>query len=194
MEHEDHEDQGMALRDWEHLGEEPLVRYKVFDVHKARRRSPRTGLDIGFFLVRTPDWVNVVALTEAEELVLVQQYRHGTQEMSLEIPGGLIDPHERDPAAAARRELREETGYEARELRPLGVMTPNPALFTNRCFTYLATGCRLAGGLQQDPGEDIEVVTVPARDLDRLLQSGQIHHALVLAAFALWRASGRCSQ
>ncbi len=177
----------MTLGDWEQLSEESLVRYKVFDVVKSRRRSPRTGVDIGFFLVRTPDWVNVVALTPHDELILVRQYRHGTREFSLEIPGGLIDPHERDPAAAAARELREETGYEAAELRPIGVMTPNPAIFTNRCHTYLATGCRRVGALQQDPGEDIEIVIVPAVRIDAMVRDGAIDHALVLAALTFWR-------
>jgi ADP-ribose pyrophosphatase len=180
----------MTLRDWDELGEERLALYKVFDVVKARRRSPRTGLDIGFFLVRTPDWVNVVALTGRDELVLVRQYRHGTKRVSLEIPGGIIDPHEREPMQAAARELREETGYVAERIEPLGVMTPNPALFTNRCHTFLATGCRLAGQLQQDPGEDLEVVLVPKAELDELLRRGEIDHALVLAAFAFWRARG----
>jgi 8-oxo-dGTP pyrophosphatase MutT (NUDIX family) len=162
----------------------------VFDVVKSRRRSPRTGIDIGFFLVRTPDWVNVVALTAQDEIVMVRQYRHGTRQLSLEIPGGLIDPHERNPAAAAARELREESGYIADRVERLGVMTPNPAIFTNRCHTYLATGCKLAGDLQQDPGEDIEVVLVPRAGLDRLIAEGRIDHALVLAAFAFWRAQG----
>lgn len=179
----------MTLREWEHLGEESLVRYRVFDVIKARRRSPRTGVEIGFFLVRTPDWVNIVALTENDELVFVRQYRHGTRHMSLEIPGGLIDPHETDPAAAAARELREETGYVASELRPLGVMTPNPAIFTNRCHTWLALGCRRVGALQQDLGEDIEVELVPAAQLDELVRTGAIDHALVLAAIAFWRSA-----
>jgi len=185
----------MSLRDWEQLSEESLVRYKVFDVVKARRRSPRTGADIGFFLVRTPDWVNVVALTERDELILVRQFRHGTRTVSLEIPGGLVDTHEPDAAAAAARELREETGYEATTLRRLGVMTPNPAIFTNRCHTYLATGCRRVGELQQDPGEDIEVVLVPAASIDALVRRGDIDHALVLAALAFWRsdAAGRAT-
>lgn len=180
----------MTLRDWDELGEERLAHYKVFDVVKARRRSPRTGIDIGFFLVRTPDWVNVVALTDRDELILVRQYRHGTKHVSLEIPGGILDPHEREPMQAAARELREETGYVAERLEPLGVMTPNPAIFTNRCHTFLATGCRLVGELQQDPGEDLEVVLVPAAGLDGMLCRGEFDHALVLAAFAFWRARG----
>jgi ADP-ribose pyrophosphatase len=180
----------MTLRDWDHLGEEPLVRYKAFDVHKAVRRSPRTGVDIGFFLVRTPDWVNVVPITAADELVLVRQFRHGSRKFSLEIPGGLIDPHESDPAAAAMRELREETGHTAERIEPLGVMTPNPAIFTNRCHTFLATGCRPAGELDQDAGEDLEVVRVPLRSVDAMVRRGEIDHALVLAALHFYRARG----
>ena len=178
----------MALSDWEQLSEETLVRYKVFDVVKARRRSPRTGQDIGFFVIRTPAWVNVVALTEDDELLLVRQYRHGTETMSLEIPGGLVDPGEH-PADAAKRELREETGFEAAGIQPIGVMTPNPAIFANRCHTYLATGCRRVGDLAMDPGEDLEIVIVPAGQVDELVRTGKIDHALVLAAFAFWRAS-----
>lgn len=177
------------LREWEQLGEEYLARYKVFDVVKSRRRSPRTGVDIGFFLIRTPDWVNVVAITEDDQLVLVRQFRHGTEEFSLEIPGGLVDPHEREPAAAAVRELREETGFLPGELHPLGSMAPNPAIFGNRCYAYLATGCRRVGELLQDPGEDLEVVLVPVAEVDSLVRSGAIDHALVLAAIAMWRSS-----
>ena len=180
----------MTIQDWQRLGDETLVRYKVFEVRKSRRRSPRTGKDIGFFLIDTPDWVNVIAVTTDDRLVLVRQFRHGSEHVSLEIPGGLIDPHEKDPALAAARELREETGYEAARIEPLGVMNPNPALFTNRCFVYLATGCRRVGDLEMDPGEDIEVITVPVAELDTLVRTGQIEHALVLAAIAFWRARG----
>jgi ADP-ribose pyrophosphatase len=178
----------MTIRDWERLGDELLVRYKVFDVRKSRRRSPRTGADIGFFLIDTPDWVNVVAVTADEHLVLVRQFRHGSEKVSLEIPGGLIDPHETDPAQAAARELREETGFEAEHIELLGVMNPNPALFTNRLSTFLALGCKRVGDLAMDPGEDIEVVTVPVAELDGLIRRGEIDHALVLAAIAFWRA------
>lgn len=178
----------MTLHDWQQLGEEILVRYKVFQVRKSRRRSPRTGADIGFFLIDTADWVNVIAVTTDEQLVLVRQFRHGSERFSLEIPGGIIDPHETDPAAAAARELREETGYAADRIERIGVMNPNPALFTNRCTVFLATGCQRVAELAMDPGEDLEVLTVPVAALDGMIQRGEIDHALVLAAIAFWRA------
>lgn len=171
----------MPLQPWEHLNEETLARYKVFDVVKARRRSPRTGQDLGFFLIRTEDWVNVVPVTDEGRLILVRQYRHGTETFTLEIPGGLIHRGE-DPALAAARELREETGYAARELRPLGRVRPNPALFGNVCHTYLASGCARVGELEMDSGEDIEVVEVPLAEVPDLVRAGGIDHALVVAA------------
>ena len=181
----------MTLGDWEQLGEESLARYKVFHVRKSRRRSPRTGADIGFFLIDTIDWVNVVAITTEDHLVLVRQFRHGSERVGLEIPAGLVDPHERDPALAAARELREETGFLAGHIEHLGQMNPNPAIFSNRCSVYLATDCRKVGDLEMDAGEDIEVVTVPVSELDGLIRDGEIEHAIVLGAIALWRARQR---
>lgn len=178
----------MTLGDWEQFEEETLLRYKVFHVRKSRRRSPRTGADIGFFLIDTPDWVNIVPITTNDEIVLVRQYRHGDKRIALEVPGGLIDPHETDPAQAAARELREESGYEAGTLERIGEMNPNPAIFSNRCYVYLATDCTRVGEPDLDPGEDIEVVTVPVTELDALIRDGAIEHSIVLGAIAIWRA------
>lgn len=178
----------MTISDWERLGDETLMSYKVFRARRSRRRSPRTGQEIGFFLLDTPDWVNILPLTPDGQIVMIRQFRHGTDRVSLEIPGGLVDPHEKDPLEAALRELREETGFAAESLEPLGVMSPNPAMMTNRCFSYLATGCRRVGDLVMDPGEDIEVVTVPVAELDERLRRGEIDHAIVLATIAFWRA------
>ncbi|MCA8964291.1 MAG: NUDIX hydrolase [Planctomycetes bacterium] len=181
----------MSPHEWEHLGDEELYRYLVFRARRSRRRSPRTGVEIGFFLLDTVDWVNVIPITAAGEIVLVRQFRHGSDGVSLEIPGGIIDRSDRDPAATAARELREETGYVADELVALGEIRPNPAFMTNRCHVFVARGCRLQGALQMDPGEDIEVVTMPLAELDAAIAGGVIDHAIVLAALARWRAAER---
>ncbi len=171
------------LQPWPDVERERLASFRVFDVDRVRRTSPRTGKDLDFYIIETFDWVNVVALTDAQEIVLVRQFRHGTGRFTLEAPGGVIDEGEA-PEEAAARELREESGFEACELRRLGIVNPNPAIFSNNCTTYLATGCHRVSGVSPDPGEDLEVVTLDRAGLKRAVLAGEVNHALVLAAFA----------
>ena len=133
-----------------------------------------------------PDWVNVVAITADGKAVLVRQFRHGTEQTTLEIPGGAVDPSDRSALAAARRELREETGYVARRWTRLGVVDPNPAFQTNACTTFLAEGAHPAGHPDPDEGEELEVVLVPVRRLKSLARRGVVRHALVIVAFYWW--------
>ena len=133
------------------------------------------------FVFGVPDWCNVVAETAVGELVLVWQYRFGTDALSLEVPGGVIDPGEA-PIDAARRELLEETGYEADVFELVSVVEPNPALQGNRCFTYLARDARPTGQTSFDELEDLETVLVARSKIAGLLDDRVITHALVVVA------------
>ena len=172
-----------GIQPWPTVSEETIGRYSIFSLSRSVRSSPRSGRHHVFLRLDAPDWVNVIALTPAAELVLVEQYRHGTDSVTLEIPGGVVNAGE--PAqAAAERELREESGFEAGEMRFLGTANPNPAIFTNTCGTFLATDCHRVGDVQPDPGEDLEVVTLDKAGLKAAIHAGEVDHALVLAAFA----------
>lgn len=170
-----------ALLPWETLDERTLNETRVLRLRLRRARSRRSGAVGDFTVLEASDWVNVIALTEDGEVVLVEQYRHGTQAITLEIPGGMVDPGE-DALAAGARELQEETGYTpAAPGRLLGEVEPNPALQGNRCGTVFFPRVR-PGPARPDPHEELRVRTVPARALPALVRQGEIRHALVVAA------------
>ncbi len=171
-------------RPWVQEGESIRQDSRIFRQVVARRRSPHTGRAHDFYRLQGPDWVNVVAFTEAGELLVVEQFRHGIDAPTLEIPGGGCDPGE-DPLAAARRELREETGHEGGRWVALGFCTPNPATQDNRCHSFLALDCVPAGGLDLDPAEELQVWACGWPEWEGRMRRGEIHHALVLTAFQL---------
>jgi len=158
------------------------VDFGIFRVRSFCARSPRTGEDRTFTRIETADWVNVVATTEDDHVILVRQWRHGREAFTLEIPGGIIDPGE-DPAAAAARELLEETGYAGEPPEYLGTVDPNPAILTNRCHTYRIRLARRVADQTPDPGEDLAVVTMPHAEVPAAVAEGRIEHALVICAF-----------
>ena len=179
----------MTLKPWNHEDKHFVTDMGIFEVHQVRSRSPRTGQLRTFTLLEAGDWVNVIALTPDSNMILVRQFRHGTREFTVEIPGGQVDRAEQ-PAQAAARELREETGYAGDGPVYLGFVYPNPAFLNNRCHTVLFENCRRVSQPELDHGEDIEVVAMPLAEIPGLVASGQIDHALVICAF-WWLAQRR---
>lgn len=171
------------VENWEKLESEEIANYRIFKMRRDTRRSPRTGAEHSFFVLESPDWVNVVALTPDDQVVMIHQFRHGTAEITLEIPGGMVDTHENNPAEAIQRELLEETGYVAEKIIHIGTVAPNPAFLNNRCHTYLALNARWQQAPQFDGAEDIAVALIPIDKIAELIGNGRITHALVVAAF-----------
>jgi ADP-ribose pyrophosphatase len=174
---------------WKRLGSRVLGDHHIFTLLTERFVSPRNGHTIDAIIVQPADWVNVLAFTDADECVMIRQYRYGTDAIQLEIPGGIIDPGE-SPLTAAARELREETGYASSRWTALGSVAPNPAFQRNRLHTFLAEDCVPVSEQEQEETEDIDIDLVPAPQLATLLGDGSIDHALVLVGFyklALYR-------
>lgn len=177
---------GAALllsHDWKTLDRELLLETPIFSLQRARKqRAAERGREHDFYIIDSVDWVNIVPVTAEDEIVFLEIYRHGTDEVSLEIPGGMIDASDASPLAAAAREMEEETGYRSDSIVPLGVVHPNPAIQPNRCFSFLAEDAWLAQEPRPDETEDLRVVRYPRRELPRLLREGRITHSLVVSA------------
>ncbi len=177
------------IRPWPLLASEAVFDAGIFRVTKDRVRSPRTGGELDFHLRHMADWLLVVPLNIDGKLILVRQYRHGTQEVSLEVPGGLHDQADESPAKGAVREVTEETGYgcSSDSTIPvlLGELRPQPALLSNRAWVYLAKGLRPVTGQNLDAGEDIEVVLLDPQEIPKRIANGEINNAMTVAALSL---------
>jgi 8-oxo-dGTP pyrophosphatase MutT (NUDIX family) len=179
------------LTKWRQLRRHAISSYRIFDVCDVELEDARGGARGSAITLACRDWCNVIAITPADLIVLVWQYRFGSDSLSLEVPGGVVDVGEQ-PLEAARRELLEETGYHATELVPLLVVEPNPAIQNNRCHTFLAYGALPTGRPSLDPQEEIETVLLQADRVADLLEGGQVTHALAIVALeAYWRHRGR---
>ncbi len=170
---------------WRTLSSRYVIKSDFLSLRTDRRQAPGMGSH-DFFVLEYPDWVNVVAVTSGGKVLLIRQFRHGREEETVEIPGGMVDPGE-SPATAARRELLEETGYEAGTLELLRRVSVNPAIQTNFCHLFLATDCKRTQNQQLDGTEVIEVEeTEPCRVMS-MLEDGTIHHSLNCLALELSR-------
>ena len=178
------------IQPWEKVSSRPAGDFRIFTIRSDRKISPRTQLEHDFFVIDSVNWVNVVALTAKHELVMVEQYRHGSNTVELEIPGGMMDPTDASPEATGARELREETGFEGTNPQLIGQIYPNPAIMSNTCFTVMVENCKCLHPLQFDHGEDLITQLVAVEQIPDLVRTGKIRHSLVVVAlyhFELWR-------
>ena len=178
------------IRPWKKISSKPLGDFRIFKLRSDVYVSPRTQKEHDFFVIESVNWVNVIAITPDQQLVMVEQYRFGSATVELEVPGGMMDAHDADPVATAVRELQEETGYEGESARLLGRVHANPAIMNNTCFTVLIENCQLKHSVNFDHGEDITTRLVPISEIPKMVADEKIGHPLVVVAlyhFDLWQ-------
>jgi len=167
---------------WTRTKTKEIADCRVFKVREDFCRRETDDAEHNFFVIESPDWVNVVALTKEKAVILIEQFRHGTQEITLEIPGGMVDGRE-NPETAARRELAEETGYESDEFIFLGKSRPNPAIQTNWMYHYLALDCEKTQETAFDEHESLITKVVSLAEIEKLIKDGEITHSLAISGF-----------
>ena len=178
-----------SIEPWVTTDEEVKYTTNIFKLLSRSMKIESEDHSATFSILEAPDWINVIPLTPDNEIVLVEQYRYGTEEPTLELPGGMVDPGE-SPLETSKRELLEETGYAGDECIDLGRVSSNPAIFTNYTYTYLIKNCSKIQEQQLDGNERINVHVMPLEDFLELVNRGEVHHSLVVAAvakFLLWR-------
>jgi len=174
------------MKKWKILGQETVCDFKLFKFYRRDLLNTHKNSEHHFYVMDTPDWVNIIPLTTEGNLVFIRQYRAGTDEITTELPGGVIDAADGSPIVAARRELEEETAYVSSRLTLLGEVHPNPSFMANRCFFVVERNARPLGKTHFDPGEDIETFEMPPEDARRALAEGTITHAITLAALGMF--------
>lgn len=167
---------------WKRISSEPVADCRVFRVRRDHSVRDSDGKESDFFVIEAPDWVNIIAMTDEGEIVFIEQFRQGTEEMNLELPGGMIDEGEQ-PRQAAERELLEETGYASSDWRLLGPSRPNPAIQNNTIYHFLAVGCEKTAAPSFDEHECVVTRLIPETEVRDLIRDDKVSHSLVVAAF-----------
>lgn len=179
---------------WQRLGSERGPDLVLFQTRYDDMRNPRNQRVLRRLVLESVDWVNVVARTDTGNLVMVEQFRFGIGETTIETPGGMVDPGE-ESLGAAQRELLEETGYGGGDWVYLGAVEPNPAIHPHLCHHWLADGVARTAEPAQGDGEAIAVRIMSEKEVRLEIEAGRLRHALALSALArvydLWPARSR---
>lgn len=174
----------MKVKKWKTLACEYLFRRPWLTARRDTVELPDGRINAEYYILEYPDWVNVIAITEAGEFVMVEQYRHGLGDVFTELVAGVIEKGE-DPLEAAKRELLEETGYAADEWSLNMVISQNTSTTTNLTYSYIAKGAKKVSSQHLDATEDISVRILPEAEILRMLKSDEIKQSLMAAP--LWK-------
>ena len=177
---------GDAYTGWLVGEEKKLLTTAIGTIKTGPATCHRTGKQKDFYFFDFPPWVNVVALTHDNLIVLIRQFRYGSRKMEIEIPGGMVDQGEA-PLEAGCRELLEETGYVGSNARIIGRVCPNPAIQRNYCYTVLVENAVRKQEVKLDEMEDIESFLAPVDEVFRFIEDGTIDHGLVLNGLMFYR-------
>jgi len=169
---------------WKTLDTKQIFGNRIFGFREDMVLSPKTEKTHPVWVMDAPTWVNIIPITKQKKVIMIEQYRFGSQEISLEIPGGMVDAGE-DTLSAATREMKEETGYDSDKVYKIGKISPTPALMSNHTYSYVAYNVEKTGGQQLDNMEDIEVLEIDLNQIPELITRGEIDHSLVISAFYL---------
>ncbi len=168
---------------WKTIAENQIFDLKIFKANSLTRENPITGNISDYTVLKSPDWANVIPINAEGKIIMVEQYRHGTDEITLELPGGLVEIGE-SPLNAAKRECQEETGFIG-EGEPilLGSCKPNPAFLSNTCYSYLWENCSIIDKQKLDTNEIIKLHFFTQYEIKKMIEEGVINHSIILTAF-----------
>lgn len=168
-------------RKWTILETKQAYQKKWLTVTEDRCQLPDGAIIDPYLSISVPDFCNIIMVTPQEEVVLVRQYRHAAGIISLELPGGMIEPGE-DPEVAALREMEEETGFQTKDFQFLYKIHPNPPLESNLAYFYLAKNVEPTGTVALDPFEDIDLVFLHRDAFMQKLLHHEFQHGVQLSA------------
>ena len=173
-------------KNWQFIKEEKAYCDNILSIRHLEYYYKVVDKSMVFTVQDMSSWALIVPVTSEGKFIIVRQFRAGTNSDTLEFPGGSINKDE-DTLKAAARELQEETGAVAGKIVPIGIMDPNPAFMTNKCYVFAALDCKLTGCQKLDLFEDTEPLTVSEDKLKEMIKNGEFSQSLSIAAYSLYK-------
>lgn len=172
----------MQLKEWKQLSFEYIHEETWFKLRRDRVLKGNGGEMYPYYVLEYTNWATVFPVTSEGKVIMMKQYRYGLGEWSIEIPGGIMDPHETNPLEAGKRELLEETGYSCGQIREVAKVAPNPATANNLMHIFLATDCELTHEQSFDPHEELELMLMDIGEVKKMLRENKIIQSLHVTA------------